>query len=98
MDCIYVVAFKARLLLFYFSCFLIIRFLEIKGANGDTLTAHDLVTRQYEKLPYPEVKEEELVHEEDYYKRVERAPLKIHPSHTLEKLNHFFYRGKQNFQ
>ena len=69
-----------------------------KAEDGATLTDQDLVTRQYEKLPYPEVKEEELLYEKNYYNTVEGVPLNIYASHILEKLNHFFYRGEQNFQ
>ena len=65
---------------------------------GDTITSNDVVTRQYENLPYPEVKEEELIREETYYKDQNAKPLKIFPSHLLEKLNHFLYQGKENYR
>jgi len=39
-----------------------------------------------------------LLHEADYYKKGDNAPLMLHPTHTLEKLNHFFYRGNQTFR
>ena len=78
--------------------FLIIRFVESDAENGDTLTASDLVTRQYENLPYPQVKEADLLKEEDYYKRDNPTISSIFPTHILQKLNHFLYRGEQNFQ
>ena len=89
---------------FTFSCsnliisFLYFRFCECDTENGDTLTSSDLVTRHYENLPYPEVKDSKLIEEEDYYKRGENAPAYIYPTHTLPKLNHFLYQGEQNFQ
>jgi hypothetical protein len=66
--------------------------------DGDTLTAHDFVTRQYENFPYPEVTEEELLYEEYYYKSLAGILFNIYAAHLLEKSNHFFHRGKQNFQ
>ena len=56
------------------------------------------MTRQYENLPYPKVKEAQLLDEDDYYKRVEDVPYYMYPTHSLPKLNHFLYQGKQNFQ
>ena len=55
------------------------------------------MTRQYEQLPYPQVKEEELIGEEDYYKRVEDLPSNIYPSHILHKLNHFYIEVNKTF-
>ena len=65
---------------------------------GDTITSNDLVTRHYENLPYPQVKEEDLLKEEEYYKDEPTKPLTIYPTHLLEKLNHFLYQGKENFR
>ena len=56
------------------------------------------MTRQYEHLPYPQVQEKTLLEEEDYYKRVKDVPRYMHLTHILEKLNHFLYRGEQDFR
>ena len=65
---------------------------------GDTITANDLVTRQYENLPYPEVNENELLKEEEYYRKEHDNPLLVYPSHLLEKVNYYLYQGNENFR
>ena len=66
--------------------------------NGDTVTSNDLVTKQYENLPYPEVSEMELINEERHYKDNKINPIEVFPSHTLEVNNHYLHRGKENFR
>ena len=66
--------------------------------NGDTLTGNDLVTRQYENLPYPEFSEKEMLEEEEYYKQDDQPLLATYATHTLEKNNHYLHRGDENFR
>ena len=49
-------------------------------------------------LPYPAFGEERISIEESHYKKDKSIPIGIAPAHTLEKLNHYLYRGKENFQ
>ena len=65
--------------------------------NGDTLSANDLVVRQYENLPFPPFGEDRIVEEENWY-RNETTHLRSFPSIRLEKINHFLRRGKENFR
>ena len=66
--------------------------------HGDTITSNDLVIKQYENLPYPEVNENELLNEKMYYKNEHEKPLQIYPSTLLEQMNHYLYQGKENFR
>merc|ERR1712018_547784 len=65
---------------------------------GDTVNAVDFVNRQYESLPYPPIKEKLLLRQEEHYKTWKDIPYHMFSSHMLQKLNHFFYRGNQNFR
>ena len=69
---------------------------EIK--HGDTLTGNDLVTRQYESLPYPRVSEKDISEEEEYYKNDAETLMVIFPTNTLENINHYLHRGNENFR
>jgi len=66
--------------------------------SGDATTSRDLVTMQYESLPYPPVPEKDLLEEENWYKNGKETPMLIVESHTLEKTNHYLHQGKQNFR
>ena len=65
---------------------------------GDTLSSNDVVIKQYESLPYPEFSESSILAEEEYYKTDVQNPKIFTPSHSLEKINHYFYAGDQNFR
>jgi hypothetical protein len=75
-----------------------VRYLEDETQIGDTLTTTDAVIKQYERLPYPNVNEHKLLFEVEFYKKYQHIPLVLYESHTLEKLNHYLYRGNQNFR
>ena len=66
--------------------------------KGDTTTANDLVTKQYENLPYPEFSLLNMLNEERHYNGGMDSPAGIFSTHTLEKHNHYWHRGNQNFQ
>ena len=66
--------------------------------TGDTSTMNDLVTRQYENLPYPEFSPLNISNEERHYNVGMDSPASIFPAHTLEKHNHYLHRGNQNFR
>lgn len=74
----------------------------------DTLTQDDIVRNQYLTLPYPAITPEELKVEKKYYDKKESsvtaygelrtAPFRVSPGLTLEAINHFLFRGKNNFR
>ena len=66
--------------------------------NGDTLTSNDLVTKQYEALPYPEVNEDELLREQGYYNVVKNKPLNVFSGIMFEQMNHHLFQGKEDFR
>ena len=66
--------------------------------TGDTSTINDLVTKQYENLPYPEFSPLSISNEEKHYDAGMDAPVSINPSHTLEKHNHYLHGGNENFR
>ena len=66
--------------------------------NGDTSTFNDLVTKQYENLPYPGFSRLEISKEEKHYKKNIETPFAISFAHTLEKHNHYLHRGDESFQ
>ena len=66
--------------------------------TGDTSTMNDLVTKQYENLPYPEFSPLNISNEERHYSVGMDDPASIFPTHTLEKHNHYLHRGNQNFR
>ena len=66
--------------------------------DGDTTKEKDLVTKQYENLPYPEVSEDEMLLEEAYFKKGNTGPLVLFSGLTLETMNHYLFQGGENFQ
>ena len=66
--------------------------------NGDTLAETDLVTKQYENLPYPLVTKNELLLEEEWYKNDKETLRITSKSNTLPKSNHYLHKGNENFQ
>ena len=65
---------------------------------GDTITTNDLVTKQYESLPYPEVKEETLLWEKNHYSVEGKKPLLVFSSIMLEQMNHYLFEGNEDFR
>ena len=60
----------------------------------------DMVQNQYTLLPYPPFSNIQLNNEERFYKSelgVNQA-FEFIPCIALEKLNHFLFKGKQNFR
>ena len=66
--------------------------------HGDTLTKSDLVTRQYESLPYPRISEQHIKDEENYYKNPDETMMIWTPSNNLENINHYLHQGDQSFR
>ena len=69
--------------------------------NYDTLTQSDIVRKQYMMLPYPAVSDQELANEKIYYDskyRVRKIPYYIYYGTSFEALNHFLYKGRNNFR
>ena len=65
----------------------------------DTLTQDDKVRNQYLSLPYPSVSKRELTAEWQYYKnRQNTTPYNEFYAFTLESLNHYLYKGENNFR
>ena len=66
--------------------------------NGDTSPVNDLVTRQYENLPYPPFSPLRISNEEKRYKLDIDTPVSFYPGHTLEKYNQYLHRGEENYR
>ena len=74
----------------------------------DTLTNNDVVRNQYSNLPYPAVTFEELNIEKSYYDNMQwpvkaygklrNKPFRVTPGITLEAINHYLFRGKNDFR
>ena len=65
--------------------------------SGETIGCNDLVVRQYEQLSYPEVTEDDIFNEEIYYSTEGNSLSMMHLGITLEKVNHYLFRGKESF-
>ena len=79
--------------------YLIFRLLLDEIDIGDSITQNDLVTRQYEALPYPPVSNDDISKEEEFYSNKHQSKLIYsYPTITLENLNHFLLRGNENFR
>ena len=65
---------------------------------GDTLTPNDLVTKQYEALPYPNVNDMQILAEKAYYEKEHKWPYGICPQTQLDHMNHYLYQGNENFR
>ena len=69
------------------------------GSIWDTLTQDDIVRNQYSLLPYPAVSNNDILRLRNHYSSKDRdSPLFTAPSESLELLNHFLYRGRNNFR
>ena len=64
---------------------------------GDTLSSSDLVSRQYENLPYPPFTKADMLREEIWYKHETSTNVSF-SSIRLEKVNHFLHKGEENFR
>ena len=64
----------------------------------DGMSEDDIVRGQYKLLPYPPVPEQELKQEEKFYS--ENSFKMYHNIHVLdlESLNHYLYRGQNDFR
>ena len=67
--------------------------------NGDTLTQNDIVRHQYELLPYPPVTKEsiEAIREHYYDEDKRKDPLSRVPGSDLETINHYLFKGRNDF-
>ena len=67
--------------------------------DGDTLTQNDIVRRQYELLPYPTVTKESIeALKKHYYNEDTRDdPLSRVPGSDLETINHYLFKGRNDF-
>jgi hypothetical protein len=72
----------------------------VKSVNiWDTLTHDDIVRKQYSLLPYPAVSDNDILRLRNHYSSQDRhLPLFMAPSESLELLNHFLYKGRNNFK
>ena len=67
--------------------------------NYDTLSQDDVVKQQYAMLPYPEVKPGEFENIRRHYNSDHKnIPMLIAPAVTLENINHFLFRGRNDFR
>ena len=74
----------------------------------DTLSESDIVRIQYSKLPYPPVTDQSLAKEKMYYDdninpikaygAMQNKPYFVSYGTTLEAVNHFLFKGKNNFR
>ena len=67
--------------------------------NGDTLTQDDIVRHQYELLPYPPVTKEsiEAIRKHYYNEDKRKDPLSRVPGSDLETINHYLFKGRNDF-
>ena len=67
--------------------------------NGDTNSQDDNVRNQYSQLPYPAVRKDYFLKEQNYYKNesLRIIPFTIYPPIALEYINHFLYNGNNDF-
>ena len=66
---------------------------------SDTLTQDDIVQNQYSLLPYPAVSQESLTTEQYYYTSNRgNEPLRVVFSYILENINHFLFKGNNDFR
>ena len=81
-------------MIFVYCC----RLLSTEEEYGDTITSNDLVTKQYEALPYPEFNEDDILREKTYYNLEGRKPMYVFPSIALEVMNHYLFQGNEDFR
>ena len=70
-----------------------------KLENYDTIDKDDAVRQHYSLLPYPEVSASTLNREKQHYNGENRnVPLGITSQITLESLNHYLFKGGNDFR
>ena len=66
---------------------------------GDTVTQEDIVKKQYTLLPYPEISQKEMKDTRNHYdSEFAHLPYMSIVAQNLESLNHFIFKGKNNFK
>ena len=69
------------------------------SALYDTIGYEDIVRMQYQMLPYPRVEPWQLYAEQNYYnQRKGTRPFTSYPFLSLESINHFLFRGANDFR
>ena len=89
-----------------YSCININRQNDIINAYGsdspeywDTITKDDLVRNQYLALPYPAVTENAIQKEQHHYNsNKQNKPFPIYVPIILERINHFLFKGNNDFR
>ena len=68
--------------------------------NGDTITQNDIVRSQYELLPYPTVTKERIEALRKHYGDENKRdnPFARVPGSDLETINHYLFKGTNNFR
>ena len=67
--------------------------------SWDTFTQDDIVKKQYSSLPYPEIPLDEIVFTHNHYQsEFKHIPIRRPVAENLESLNHFLYKGENNFK
>ena len=65
----------------------------------DTISQDDIVRNQYLSLPYPAVSQESLQSEQNHYHSDKwNTPFSYSAENTLESINHFLYKGGNDFR
>ena len=66
---------------------------------SDITPQDDIVQQQYLTLPYPPVHQSDILNEQIYYSGSEPTkPLNIYDAFTLENVNHFLFKGSNDFR
>ena len=66
--------------------------------DGDTISQDDRVRRQYSLLPYPIESRDSYIREKNHYNSKKgKTPYLMYPSIKLENVNHFLYKGNNDF-
>ena len=67
--------------------------------SWDTFTQDDIVKKQYSSLPYPEISQDEILMAHNHYEgEFKHIPIRRPVAENLESLNHFLYKGENNFK
>ena len=65
----------------------------------DIMSQDDVVQQQYLNLPYPPVRESDILNEQMYYSgSTPSKPLRLYYALSLENINHFLFRGSSDFR
>ena len=67
--------------------------------NTQNNSLKDLVQTQYSQLPFPPFSEQDMETERRNYQVKDRPHIPTFvPRHLLERINHFLFKGKQDFR